>query len=121
MLGMMSITINRLVRRKLRLSIVLLAAFVLSDVVLALWGTRLHASAETMAQVGAFARLAVAASIINAVISLLINPLREDRVPDRFPTILQDAIVLALVLVAWRPISACRWLRSPRRFSAISC
>ncbi len=100
MLGMMSITINRLVRRKLRLSIVLLAAFVLSDVVLALWGTRLHASADTMAQVGAFARLAVAASIINAVIALLINPLREDRVPDRFPTILQDAIVLALVLVA---------------------
>ena len=30
----------------------------------------------------------------------LINPVREDRVPDRFPTILQDAIVIALVLLA---------------------
>ena len=40
MLGMMSLTINRLVRRKLRLSVVLLAAFVLSDLVLALAGNR---------------------------------------------------------------------------------
>ena len=100
MLGMMSVTVNRLVRRKLRLSLFLLGAFVLSDLVLVLWGGRLHASADTMSEVGAFARLAVAAAIINAVIVLLINPLREDRVPDRFPTILQDAIVLGLVLLA---------------------
>ncbi len=100
MLGMMTVTVNRLVRRKLRLSLFLLGAFVLSDLVLVLWGGRLHASADTMSEVGAFARLAVAAAIINAVIVLLINPLREDRVPDRFPTILQDAIVLGLVLLA---------------------
>jgi small-conductance mechanosensitive channel len=100
MLGMMSVTVNRLVRRKLRLSLFLLGAFVLSDLVLVLWGGRLHASADTLSEVGAFARLAVAAAIINAVIVLLINPLREDRVPDRFPTILQDAIVLVLVLLA---------------------
>jgi small-conductance mechanosensitive channel/CRP-like cAMP-binding protein len=100
MLGMMSVTVNRLVRRKLRLSLFLLGAFVLSDLVLVLWGGRLHASADTLSEVGAFARLAVAAAIINAFIVLLINPLREDRVPDRFPTILQDAIVLGLVLLA---------------------
>lgn len=100
MLGMMSYTVNRLVRRKLRLSVVLLGAFVLSDLFVALYGTRLNASGETVGQVGAFARLAVAAAIINAIVVLLINPLREDRVPDRFPTILQDAIVLGLVLLA---------------------
>jgi small-conductance mechanosensitive channel len=100
MLGMMSVTANRLIRRRLRLSVVLLGAFVLSDLVLALYGSRLHASADTMAQVGAFARLAVAAAIINAAVVLLINPFRHDRVPDHFPTILQDAIVLGLVLVA---------------------
>lgn len=100
MLGMMSFTVNRLVRRKLRLSVVLLGAFVLSDLFVSLYGTRLNASADTVGQVGAFARLAVAAAIINAIVVLLINPLREDRVPDRFPTILQDAIVLGLVLLA---------------------
>jgi small-conductance mechanosensitive channel len=100
MLGMMSLTINRLVRRKLRLSIVLLTAFVLSDLVLVMAGNRLNVSADTLAQIGAFARLAVAAAVINAFVALLINPLREDRVPDRFPTILQDAIVLAMVLLA---------------------
>jgi len=102
MLGMMSVTANRLVRRKLRLSVVLLTAFVLSDLFLLAYGSRLAASvsADTLAQIGAFARLAVAASIINALVTLIINPLRQDRVPDRFPTILQDAIVIALVLVA---------------------
>jgi small-conductance mechanosensitive channel/CRP-like cAMP-binding protein len=100
MLGMMSVTANRLVRRRLRLSVVLLGAFVLSDLFLVVFGGRITASAETLSQVGAFARLAVAASIINALVALLINPFRHDRVPDRFPTILQDAIVLALVLIA---------------------
>jgi small-conductance mechanosensitive channel len=102
MLGMMSFTANRLVRRKLRLSIVLLTAFILSDVFLIVYGTHLTAavSADTLAQIGAFARLAVAAAIINALVTLLINPIRQDRVPDRFPTILQDAIVIALVLLA---------------------
>src|SRR4051812_23017594 len=98
MLGMMSITANRLVRRKLRLSVVLLTGFILSDVAVAFYGSRL--SPDTLAQVGAFARLAVAAAVINAFVTLVINPLREDRVPDRFPTILQDAIVIALVLLA---------------------
>ena len=100
MLGIMSLTVNRLIRRRLRLSIVLLLAFVISDLALVLQGGHLPASSDTLAEIGAFARLAVAAAIINAVIVLLINPLREDRVPDRFPTILQDAIVLALVLLA---------------------
>ena len=100
MLGMMSVTINRLIRRRLGLSIVLLSAFVISDLVLALAGSRLHVSPDTVAQLSALARLAVAAAVINAVVVLLINPFREDRVPDRFPAILQDAIVLVLVLIA---------------------
>ena len=28
-----------------------------------------------------------------------LNPLRDDRVPDRFPTIVQDAIIVALFVV----------------------
>lgn len=98
MLGIMSVTINRHVRRKLRLSVVLAAAYV----GLHLLGnfTALHLSASTLLQLSAFARLAAAASVINAAVVLLINPLREDRVPDRFPAILQDALVIGLVLLA---------------------
>src|SRR4029079_11857555 len=47
-----------------------------------------------------FGKLAMAAAFINGAVSLLINPLRTDRVPERFPIILQAAIVIALVLLA---------------------
>ena len=95
---MMSLTVNRLIRRKLRLSVILLVAYVAVDLGSALYGNRL--SPETHTQVAAFARLALAAALINAAIFLLINPLRVDRVPDRFPVILQDAIVIGLILLA---------------------
>jgi small-conductance mechanosensitive channel len=98
MLGIMSLTVNRLVRRKLRLSILLFGGYLAADLTLALYGGRF--SPETQAQITAFAKLALAAAFINALIFVLINPLRVDRVPDRFPTILQDAIVIALILLA---------------------
>lgn len=98
MLGIMSFTINRHVRRKLRLSIVLAATYVGLHL-LGLF-TALNLSPATLLQLSAFARLAAAASVINAAVVLLINPLREDRVPDRFPAILQDALVIGLVLLA---------------------
>jgi small-conductance mechanosensitive channel/CRP-like cAMP-binding protein len=96
MLGTMSFTVNRLIRRKLRLSLVLLAAYLAAVVTIALG----HLSPEAQIQLTAFARLALAASLINALVFVLINPLRVDRVPDRFPTILQDAVVIGLVLLA---------------------
>lgn len=33
---------------------------------------------------------------LNAIVALVINPWRADRLPDRFPTIVQDAIVIGL-------------------------
>ena len=46
-------------------------------------------------------QLALAAAVINLVALALINPLRADRVPEHFPAILQDFIVVGLlVLVA---------------------
>ena len=95
-LGLTSITANRLIRRKLRLSLILLVIYIAVDASEALYGF----SDGMLEQVRAFARLSLAAALINAVVVLLINPIREDRVPDRFPTILQDAIVIALVLLA---------------------
>jgi small-conductance mechanosensitive channel len=97
-LGIMSLTVNRLIRRKLRLSLLLLVAYVAVDVVMGLYGARI--SAVTQAQLAAFARLALVAALINAAVFLLVNPVRADRVPERFPVILQDAIVIGLILLA---------------------
>ena len=36
----------------------------------------------------------------NATVALVINPWRQDRIPDRFPNIVQDAIVIGLFAVA---------------------
>lgn len=93
---MMSLTVNRLIRRKLRLSLILLVVYIGVDVADAL---NLF-SGPAQEQLEAFGRLALAAAIINAIVFLLINPIRVDRVPERFPVILQDAIVIALLLLA---------------------
>jgi small-conductance mechanosensitive channel/CRP-like cAMP-binding protein len=98
MLGVASFSVNRYVRRKLRLSIVLLAAYIALNLLLSL--DALKVSAQTLQELTAFARLALAAAIINAGVTLLINPLRADRVPEHFPAILQDALVIGLVLLA---------------------
>src|SRR6266702_3918772 len=98
MLGLMSITVNRLIRRKLRLSLILLAAFIGADVAMSLYGG--HLSSATLVELAEFAKVALAAAFINALVFVLINPLRVDKVPDRFPAIVQDAIVIALVLLA---------------------
>jgi small-conductance mechanosensitive channel len=98
MLGISSATINRLVRRKLRLSIILLVGFTVIDPVMSLLGARLSTAAHD--ELAAVATLALVAALINAAVFVLVNPLRVDRVPDHFPTILQDAIVIGLVLLA---------------------
>jgi small-conductance mechanosensitive channel/CRP-like cAMP-binding protein len=94
----MSLTVNRLIRRKLRLSLVLFAAYMAIDVAMAISSLRI--SLDTQIQLASFAKLALAAALINAAVFLLVNPLRADRVPDHFPIILQDAIVIGLILLA---------------------
>jgi len=95
-LAISSLTVNRLVKRKLKLSVFLLGAYVALHAVLVLWKTL---RPETDAQLLSFERLAFAAGLINLLVIASINPLRADRVPDRFPTILQDFIVITLLLL----------------------
>src|SRR3954464_3944555 len=93
-----ALTVNRLVRRKLKLSLVLLGAYVVGHVVLAF---QLSVDAAVDDQLISIERLAFVAGLINLVVIAFLNPLREDRVPDRYPAILQDFIVIGLlVLVA---------------------
>ena len=46
-----------------------------------------------------FEQLALAAGLINLLVVGVINPLRNDRCPDAFPAILQDAIIIGLFAV----------------------
>src|SRR3990170_8294755 len=96
-LAVFALTINGLVRRRLRLSIVLLAGYVVLHVVLAVVHPSLTADAER--QLVSIEQLALAAAVINLVALSIINPLRVDRVPDRFPAILQDFIVVGLLVI----------------------
>jgi small-conductance mechanosensitive channel len=91
------LTLNRFVRRKLRLSLFLLAASVIIHLIVGLSGDRLDA--DVRENLTSLAKLAFAAGIINALVVSFVNPLRIDRVPDRFPTILQEFIVIGLLLV----------------------
>ena len=93
-----ALTVNRLVRRKLKLSLFLIGAYVVAHTVLAF---RLAGDAALDEQLVSIERLAFAAGLINLVVIASLNPLREDRVPARYPAILQDFIVIGLlVLVA---------------------
>lgn len=95
-LGFMSLTVNRLVKRKLRLSLLLLGGCIAIGLVLTLYP---GLSPDTAIQLRAFRNLALAAALINATVLVAINPLRIDRVPDRFPAIVQDALIIGLVLL----------------------
>lgn len=93
-LAISSFTINRLVKRKLRLSVFLLGAYTAVHVVFAL---RLDLHAQE--NVGNIERLALTAAFINLLVIGLLNPLRADRVPDRFPSIVQDAFVIGIFML----------------------
>ncbi len=95
-LAIQSFTVNRLVRRKLRLSVVLLVANVLLHLLLAL---RPGQISQQAGQIKSIEQLALAAALINLFVVGLLNPLRADRVPDRFPAIVQDALVLGVLMI----------------------
>jgi small-conductance mechanosensitive channel/CRP-like cAMP-binding protein len=98
-LAVFALTLNTLVRRRLRLSIFLLVAYLLLHLFLAVAHPAMTPSVDS--QLLSIEQLALAAAVINLVALALINPLRADRVPEHFPAILQDFIVVGLlVLVA---------------------
>jgi small-conductance mechanosensitive channel/CRP-like cAMP-binding protein len=95
-----SLTVNRLVRRKLRLSLLLLGAYVALHLVLALRPSLTDAlDKDLLSDLLSVGRLAFAAGLINLLVIAFLNPLRVDRVHDRYPAILQDFIVIGLLLL----------------------
>lgn len=95
-LAVFTLTVNSLVRRRLRLSIFLLAAYLLLHLFLALVRPVLAPGVES--ELLSIEQLALAAAVINLIALSVINPLRADRVPDRFPAILQDFVVVGLLV-----------------------
>ena len=88
-------SVNHLVRRRLWLSVALLAIHVAINVALVVSPT----AAAYGPRLRSIEQLLVVLAVINALVYVAVNPLRQDRVPDKFPSILQDAIVVGVFLV----------------------
>jgi small-conductance mechanosensitive channel/CRP-like cAMP-binding protein len=89
-------TINRHIRGRLSVSGALFAIYVLAAMSLA-W---VPLAPTTYGQIEGVIPLLLAFGAINLFVALSINPWGLDRLPDRFPNIVQDALVIALFAVA---------------------
>ena len=91
-LAIRGLVANRLIRSKLRLSIFSFAAYLVFPAV------KLFAPAvvEPFESIG---HLLLALGFVNLAVVLAVNPWRVDRVPERFPNIVQDALVIGVFLV----------------------
>jgi hypothetical protein len=94
---LISLSSNSLVKRKLRLSVLLFGSYLVLHVILFVRPQIVPSQFD--GEVRSFEQLALAAGLINLFVVGVINPLRNDRVPDAFPAILQDAIIIGLFAV----------------------
>jgi len=90
-----AVSLNRLVRRKIRLSILLFAVYAIVSGALQAFAP----TADMAATVMSVARLLLALASINLAVVAVVNPLRADRVPERFPAIVQDTIIIGLFML----------------------
>ena len=94
-LGLGRATVNRHIRGRLLLSATLFAVYALISSGLT-WFSLPQDTRETLQAVNP---LLVLFAAINLLVTLSINPWRTDRVPERFPNIVQDTLVIALFAV----------------------
>jgi small-conductance mechanosensitive channel/CRP-like cAMP-binding protein len=87
---------NRHIRSRLMASAVAIAAYLAIASGLASGAL----AANLQAQLSTLQPLFLAFGVINAGVALLVNSWRVDRLPDRFPTIVQDAMVIGLFALA---------------------
>jgi small-conductance mechanosensitive channel/CRP-like cAMP-binding protein len=90
-------TANRLIHSKLRLAIAALGGSLAATLFLALAVP--PAGSALPAQIESVRNLLLALGLVSLVVVLLINPWRVDRVPERFPNIVQDAIIIGIFAV----------------------
>ena len=87
---------NRYIRRKLLVSAWMFAAYAAGAALVAY----AELTPEVGRQLGLFLPLLFVFAIVNALVVLAINPWRIDRIPDQFPNIVQDALIIALFALA---------------------
>lgn len=87
---------NTIVRGRLVASVMALGAYALGSALLA--AHSLSPDVEGALQLGA--PLLLAFGVANLVVSLAVNPWRGDAPPERFPTIVQDTLVVVLFAIA---------------------
>jgi small-conductance mechanosensitive channel/CRP-like cAMP-binding protein len=87
-----SASVNRLVRSRLLTSALLFGTYAVA----AGLAGRAPLPPNVADQIRSFNPLLLAFGLALLVVVVTINPWREDRLPDRFPMIVQDAIVIAL-------------------------
>jgi small-conductance mechanosensitive channel/CRP-like cAMP-binding protein len=91
-LGLRRATVNRHIRGRLLLSAILLAVYTVA--VSSIYWFRLPE--ETVQTLRAINPLLLLFAIINLIVTVTINPWRSDRIPERFPNIVQDTLVIAV-------------------------
>jgi small-conductance mechanosensitive channel/CRP-like cAMP-binding protein len=90
---------NRVIRGKLRLSVVAFGVYLLLAGALAAGAVSAAQNPQLYGQLLSIGRLLVALGTITLVVVAAINPWRVDRTPEQFPNIVQDAIITAAFLV----------------------
>jgi small-conductance mechanosensitive channel/CRP-like cAMP-binding protein len=94
-LGLRQATVNRHIRGRLLLSAILFAAFTIAASAL-YWVPVSDETRETLETLRLINPLLITFAVINLLVALAINPWQADRIPDRFPNIVQDTLVMAL-------------------------
>jgi small-conductance mechanosensitive channel/CRP-like cAMP-binding protein len=94
-LALRGASVNRLVRSRLLTSCLLFAAYAVAAALAAY----APLPAETAAQIRSFIPLLLTFGLATLFVVGAINPWHVDRLPDRFPTIVQDALVIALFAI----------------------
>jgi small-conductance mechanosensitive channel/CRP-like cAMP-binding protein len=87
-----SVSVGQRVRGRLLTSCVLFAAAAVAEVLL----RYAPLTPAVVDEIHTVNPLLLTFGVINVLVVLAINPWREDRVPEQFPTIVQDAIVIGL-------------------------
>jgi small-conductance mechanosensitive channel/CRP-like cAMP-binding protein len=89
-------TVNSLIHSKLRLALLALAGYLAATLILV---SAALPPGDLPAQIQSIGNLLLALGLVSLVVVLVINPWRVDRVPERFPNIVQDAIIIGVFAV----------------------
>ncbi|MGH9146403.1 MAG: mechanosensitive ion channel domain-containing protein [Vicinamibacterales bacterium] len=94
-LGLRVLSVNRLIHNKLRIGIGLSFGFLVLHLVLT-QGWVEPDLADTLRSIEV---LLLVFAAVSTLVVVLVNPIRVDRVPDRFPSIVQDALTYGVFLL----------------------